>query len=176
MSYSPTNSDATAVANDVVARLNNTSPSSGAQAAGDKLFAIQDSLLCATGFQADSGLLVPATSTTSTTFVDIPSAQLVWTPPISKRYVVHCDFQFFRSAGTGYGQFRIVAGANTGVAWVHVPFQNNTTTPPTHIMEVWSFTAGSPVTIKLQWLASSATTINMTTGGTSGGVRILVQG
>lgn len=136
------------------------------------LNAMADVILSSCGFQ-ETAVFTPTTNTTSTTYSDITGTSLSFTSTITKTYEVHCDFQLFRSAGTGNITVRIVAGSTNGDDWVLVPASTNANMGPFHIFITNVFTANNPATIKLQWLVTSGTTANMS--GTNP-VRFLIRG
>lgn len=89
MPYTPTRSDATAVATDTIARLNtNPSPNAGASLK-DATVALQDSMLCAVGYQAQD-VATTNISLTTTTYTAV-WASYTFVAPIAKTYLVHVD-------------------------------------------------------------------------------------
>jgi hypothetical protein len=120
LSYIPTNADATAVANDVVSRLNATVPSSGAAAASDKLVAIQDALLRSVGFQAhDVQNWTNASVTLQTWSAFGPT--FTFNAPIAKTYCVQFRCQAYLSSGTNNGLYARVRNNTTGISYDSFP-------------------------------------------------------
>lgn len=117
--------------------------------------AMCDGILQAVGHQTSNYAAYVSTGTSSTSFVDVPGSEFSWTPPASKTYVFEVDHQFFRSAGSGNANFRIVVGAVNGETWVLTPATNNAVYGPLHHGASVFLTGGSPVTAKLQWLAAA---------------------
>lgn len=164
MAYMPTNSDATAVATDTVARLN-TSPSPNVGAVlGDALVALQDSMLCSTGTQghnAVAGLTGAGDATTSsTTFVDIGNGSTTgfttwsFTPSITKTYLVIVSVSTHMSvrSNSGFTDYQLVVGANTYApadAFNWFGFANDAISKTFHVLA--PMVAGVAVTLKLQW-------------------------
>lgn len=156
MSYSPTDTDATAVATDTVARLN-TSPSPNLGAVlRDALVALQDSMLCAVGTRLVSNNALTTGSRALSAFADISGTSIIFTAPIAKNYTVHCDFSAFFSVA-GYGFVRLVIGSSAGPSIIidqsGGTFNYHT---PIHLMHNAACVAGAN-TIKLQWSASVGT-------------------
>lgn len=125
------------------------------------LRAMVDSLMGVLGFQA--GLyVVPGASNNggSSSYADVAGAQMVWTPPATKVYEFDCDFNWFRSSGTGNGVFRLVVGSADGAEWEIVPASSNTNVGPHRLSAAVFCVAGTPLTIKLQWKSGGTATLN----------------
>lgn len=126
------------------------------------LQAMCDAVMGVVGFQGSLFSSPSPTSTTSQTYVDIAGTSMVFVPPASKVYDVECDFQWYRSAGTGNAFFRIAIGSSASDEWQIVPHSTGTNQGPYRISFPLLLASGVPVTIKLQWhVTDGATTINL---------------
>lgn len=157
MSYTPVHTDATNVSAYTIARLNATSPSSGA-VASDQSIAIADSQLGVFGYQGQDRNLFSAGTTSSSTYADMPGSSITFSASVAKTYVAHVDFVWFRASGTGYGIFRVVANATTGSDTPIVPTTSSVNQGPFHLMLPFAASSGSN-TIKLQWKNSDGSSV-----------------
>lgn len=155
MSYTPTRSDATAVANDVVSRLNTpVSPAAGA-VVGDKLVAIQDSLLCSVGYQGSDTVDGSTASTASGSPANVFAS---WTTPslVAKKYLLIVDVHFWMSV-TGTTTFQIlVDGSPLAIAKTARAHASSTEEIRITWHQVFVASAGTHI-IQLQWFVSAGT-------------------
>ena len=107
MSYTPVDSDAPNVAGYTIARLNATSPSSGA-AANDQATAIADSYLGVLGYQAQQNLVLGTQTTTSTSYVDLTGTATTFSAPIAKVYLVMVLIKPFMTGAQDGINFRLM--------------------------------------------------------------------
>lgn len=116
MSYSPVNSDATNVAAYTIARLNATSPATGA-VTSDQAVAIADSYLGTVAYLAQDEAACTASSTTSTSFANIGGMPTyTFNAPVAKVYLVHLDITgCFQSVGTSGIAFRLSNNTNSTI-------------------------------------------------------------
>lgn len=168
MAYSPTKPDATPCAADAATRFSTATGQTVIPV--DTLVALLDTMLCSTGYQAQvNSNALGAASTNSTTFADVGNgtttgfAPFVWTPPITKTYLVEVDFVGFCSALTAGADdvfFQLLVGATA--YWPldgrQAVYAINQRVVRPHFVVPVPFTAGVATTIKLQWKVNTATT------------------
>jgi hypothetical protein len=120
-----------------------------------------DAVLSSIGVQLESNNALTVNSTTSATYTDVPGTSITFTAPIAKKYVAHCDFAFFFSAGTSpAANVRLVVNGSNGPDMIVGAAALNTHFP-IHLMHSATCVVGSN-TIKVQWQTQGGTpTLNI---------------
>jgi len=168
MSYTPINSDATNVAGYTIARLNATSPSTGATT-NDQAIAIADSYLGSVGFLGSTfmsdAFATGGVSYSTNAYNDV-SVLTSWTTPsipVAKTYLIWCRTCCYATA-TGGVSFRITvdgsapSGQPASAQKLFLNLINQ--------RFVWTFAvpvslSAATHTIKLQWIVDVGTTAAM---------------
>jgi hypothetical protein len=169
MAYSPTKSDATAMAADAASRLGTAK--SLVIAVVDTLVALCDAILCSTGYQAQNdAFALGSATTTSTSFTDVGNgsstgfSSWAFTAPVAKTYTIDVNCSAYKSASSGGSQlwFQLLVD---GVAQ---PTTSEMTTFFATNFDQKHFVFSVPValstgshTFKLQWKVSSGMTANV---------------
>jgi len=181
--YTPTSTDAAAVAQKLVTQLATvtsiasnvaiTNPIDNTTVGGGAQLATADAILMALGYQAlDSQFSLGSTTTSSTTFADVGNGSSTgfptwgWTAPIAKTYLVACWVDCYVSAIGTTGQVSVTLNVDGSIPSQPAAAQRFTfSATNTRQRLSWAapinFTAGSH-TLKLQWkVHDGATTANV---------------
>lgn len=163
MSYTPINSDATAVSAYTIARLQATVPASGA-AASDQSIAIADSYLGSIGYQGQSVAMSTASNTSSTSYADVGGwSSYSFTAAVAKVYLVIVSVGVYLSASAAGGGTVYIQLVNTTTSTTYAPADNmifavtlNDTRYKSLFIPV-TMAAGAN-SMKLQWKVNVGTT------------------
>jgi hypothetical protein len=127
MAYVPTKPNATPCAADAASRF--STATGQAVIAVDTLVALEDNILCSTGFQAQPTSGALGTQTTATTsFADLTGASCTFTAPIAKTYEVQVQVSPFMTVAQDGLFFRLLNNGST--------VADNTTNASMHVFIV----------------------------------------
>lgn len=171
MAYVPTRADATPMAADMATRL--SSALGATIPTNDRIVALCDDILCATGYQAQSDAAGLGTATTaSTAFADVGNGSSTgfqtwsFTAPIAKTYLLRVDLDAFVTVAIGRVSFQVAVDGTApgGQPSNAASFFFNQTAVHARLSFVVpiALSAGAH-TIKLQWKSDGSATANVNT-------------